>query len=230
MSRVIGFLRRIASSLRVVALGTLVSAVIFTTLRTLEIKNAQAAFDGVAQERLDALETNVTLALNNLICVGAYYAAPSRSWPCRRQSVHRSFVIAVRDDATPDSVANRRGADWAKLNREAILNGVAGAVEQKKANGSRVTVSDAIEVFLEDVKAGKSVKTYQARQRMMNLFTESCSKQYLDQITEADLQQFIRFLRKRYDSAKGKRTACQPECASLPTFSHCCFLPSNHVT
>jgi integrase len=41
---------------------------------------------------------------------------------------------------------------------------------------------------------------------MMNLFTESCSKQYLNQITEADLQQFIRFLRKRNDTPKGKRT------------------------
>jgi integrase len=41
---------------------------------------------------------------------------------------------------------------------------------------------------------------------MLALFQESCSKQFLDQITEADCQQFIRFLRKRYDSAKGART------------------------
>ena len=94
-----------------------------------------------------------------------------------------------------------------KLNREAILNGAAGAEEQKvKHNGNRVTVADAIEVFLEDVKAGKSPKTHQARQRMLDLFTESCSKQYLDQVNETDCQQFIRFLRKRYNSAKGART------------------------
>jgi integrase len=94
-----------------------------------------------------------------------------------------------------------------KLNREAIMNGAAGAEEQKvKHNGNRVTVTDAIEVFLEDVKAGKSPKTHQARQRMLDLFTESCSKQYLDQVNEADCQQFIRFLRKRYNSAKGART------------------------
>ena len=68
-----------------------------------------------------------------------------------------------------------------KLNREAILNGAAGAEEQKvKHSGNRVTVADAIEVFLEDVKAGKSPKTHQARKRMLDLFTESCSKQYLD--------------------------------------------------
>jgi len=40
---------------------------------------------------------------------------------------------------------------------------------------------------------------------MLDLFTESCSKQYLDQVNEADCQQFIRFLRKRYKSAKGSR-------------------------
>jgi hypothetical protein len=94
-----------------------------------------------------------------------------------------------------------------KLNREAIMNGAEGAEEQKvKHNGNRVTVADAIEVFLEDVKAGKSPKTHQARKRMLDLFTESCSKQYLDQVNEADSQQFIRFLRKRYKSAKGART------------------------
>jgi hypothetical protein len=90
----------------------------------------------------------------------------------------------------------------AKLNREALLNGVAGAVAAK---GARVTVADAVDVFLEDVKAGKSVKTHLARKRMLALFQESCSKQFLDQINEADCQQFIRFLRKRYDSAKGAR-------------------------
>ena len=48
-----------------------------------------------------------------------------------------------------------------KLNREAIMNGAEGAEEHKiKHNGNRVTVADAIEVFLEDVKAGKSPKTH----------------------------------------------------------------------
>jgi integrase len=94
-----------------------------------------------------------------------------------------------------------------KLNREAALQGVAGAAEQvAKSKGKRVKVADAIEVFLEDVKAGKSKRTHQARERMLALFQESCSKEFLDQITEADCEQFIRFLRKRYNSAKGART------------------------
>lgn len=95
----------------------------------------------------------------------------------------------------------------AKLNREALMHGADGAAEQvAKSKGKRVTVADAIETFLEDVKAGKSVKTHLARKRMLALFQESCSKVYLDQITEADCQQFIRFLRKRYNTPKGART------------------------
>jgi integrase/recombinase XerD len=94
----------------------------------------------------------------------------------------------------------------AKLSREALLQGVTGAAEQVAKSGKRVTVADAIEEFLADVKAGKSIKTHQARTRMLDLFKESCSKTYFDQLTEGDCQQFIRFLRKRYDSAKGART------------------------
>jgi integrase len=87
------------------------------------------------------------------------------------------------------------------------LQGVAGAAEQMaKSTSKRVTVADAIEVFLEDVKAGKSKKTHQARERMLALFIESCSKEFLAQITEADCEQFIRFLRKHYNSPKGART------------------------
>ena len=63
--------------LGIVAVGVALSAAIFTTLRSLESKNAQASFDGVAQERLDAVETNVTLTVNNLVSLGALYdAAP----------------------------------------------------------------------------------------------------------------------------------------------------------
>lgn len=93
-----------------------------------------------------------------------------------------------------------------KRNREALLAGVEGAEKVVAAQGSRVSVADAVEEFLADVKAGKSKKTHQARVRMLALFQESCSKTYLDQITESDLQQFIRFLRKKYNSDRGART------------------------
>jgi len=140
----------------------------------------------------------------------AYYKPAMRStgWPdpsavlgkgrkVRTYSVHAYYVTWFNGKKQQwENVGKDAHVGWqAKQNREALLQGVAGAVETKK--GQRITVADAIEVFLEDGKAGKSIKTFQARQRMLTLFTESCSKQYLDQITEDDCQQFIRFLRRR---------------------------------
>jgi hypothetical protein len=46
------------------------------------------------------------------------------------------------------------------------------------------------------------------KKRILRLWQEFSSKAYFDQITEADCQGFIRFLRKRYDSEKGVRTVC----------------------
>jgi len=66
---------RILPSVAIFAAGILLSVGIFRTLRTLEIKNAQVSFSGVAQERLDALETNVTLTVNNLVSLGALFDA-----------------------------------------------------------------------------------------------------------------------------------------------------------
>ena len=71
----IKLVRRILASLGICGIGILVSAIVFFTLRSLEIKNAQASFDAVAQERLDALQTNVTLTVNHLISLGAFYDA-----------------------------------------------------------------------------------------------------------------------------------------------------------
>ena len=66
-------MRRILPSLSIFVAGILLSGLIFAILRSLENKNAQASFNGVAQERLDALETNVTLTVNNLDSLGAFY-------------------------------------------------------------------------------------------------------------------------------------------------------------
>ena len=68
-------MRRNLPSLGVVAAGFFLSVIVFATLRSLETKNAQASFTGVAQERLGYLETNVTLTLNSLVTLGAFYDA-----------------------------------------------------------------------------------------------------------------------------------------------------------
>ena len=70
--------RRSLPSLVVVVVGVLLTVGVFVTLRDLEGKNARASFDSVARERLDALETNVALTVNNLISVDAFIDASHR--------------------------------------------------------------------------------------------------------------------------------------------------------
>jgi len=65
------FVRRNLASLGTLVAGIILSGVIFVTLRDMETRNAQAAFNGVAQERLDALETNIQLTVNNLVSLGS---------------------------------------------------------------------------------------------------------------------------------------------------------------
>ena len=66
-------LRRFIPSLVVAIVGASLTLGIFVTLRNHEGRNARAAFDSVARERLDGLATNVALTLNNLISVGALF-------------------------------------------------------------------------------------------------------------------------------------------------------------
>lgn len=71
-------MRRILSSLGIFATGILLSIASCVTLRRLETKNAKTAFASIAQERLDALESNVALTVNNVISLGALFdASPS---------------------------------------------------------------------------------------------------------------------------------------------------------
>src|SRR5258706_9365005 len=55
--------------------------------------------------------------------------------------------------------ADATTAGQAKLNREAIQHGADGAEQQKAKSGKRVTVADAIAVYLEDIEAGSSPAT-----------------------------------------------------------------------
>ncbi len=67
--------RRLLTFLAVlpIVVAIALSLAIFFALWALENQAAQAAFDIVAQERLDALETNVTLTLHSLVSLGAFY-------------------------------------------------------------------------------------------------------------------------------------------------------------
>lgn len=78
MSTLIKPARRGLSSLVAVAAGVVLTVGIFLILRNLEAENARAAFDGVARQRLDVLEANIALTVNNLISLDAYFDASPR--------------------------------------------------------------------------------------------------------------------------------------------------------
>jgi integrase len=68
---------------------------------------------------------------------------------------------------------------------------------------NRVEIDPAITLYLTEVMNTKSDKTYTGYRSDLLKFRASCKKQFLDQITEADLQKFVNDLRA---SGLGKRT------------------------
>ncbi len=114
-------MRRILLSLGMVGGGILLSTLVFTTLRSFENKKAEVSFEAVAEERLDALETNIKLTINNLVSLGALYDAsqnvnrdefdrlPCRCWRRTRPFRHWSGFRECRDPYVRSM--NRTGAN-----------------------------------------------------------------------------------------------------------------------
>jgi PAS domain S-box-containing protein len=66
--------RQLLPFLATLAIAAVISMTVaaVSILRNLESQNAKAAFDIVAQERFDALKTNVTLTIHSLVSLGAF--------------------------------------------------------------------------------------------------------------------------------------------------------------
>ena len=113
--------RRYSSALGIAAAGIVLSVVIFTTLRSLESKNAEASFNVVAQEHLDALETNITLALDNLVAIGALFDHADNV--TRREFDLFTSPLLARTQAVQalewiPRVPNRERPEWEKRARD----------------------------------------------------------------------------------------------------------------
>ncbi len=81
--------------------------------------------------------------------------------------------------------------------REKALEAIAAGLEVKGEgkDKDRVTVSAAVSVYLSDTKDGKAHKIYTSRKRTLELFEQSCSKIFLDQIETRDMLDFRGFLK-----------------------------------
>lgn len=125
-------------------------------------------------------------------------------------------LVAGKPEYHPEGVYNLRygrgaGRVWesvgndpsyaltAKLKREKALDaanhGVALAEEPRDEH--RTKIRDAITEYLEDRQLQKSRRTYAGGKLVLDAFTESCSKTYLDQIDRRDLMDFINFCKKQ---------------------------------
>jgi hypothetical protein len=96
--------------------------------------------------------------------------------------------------------------DGAPLQKEAELNAKNHGIEvmpvapQNGNNGHR-SLAKAVAEFLEETKLTKKPKTLAAYTTALDYFTESCPKQYLEDIERRDLLKFSAFLRDDKEQA-----------------------------
>ena len=118
---------------------------------------------------------------------GSYYL----EW---REGAKRIRLSIGKDAAT---------ATARRLQKEAELNAKNNGIEvlpQNGNNGHR-SLATAVEDFLEETKLTKKSKTLAAYATSLNYFTESCAKQFLEEIERKDLLKFAAFLRDDKDQA-----------------------------
>jgi integrase len=97
--------------------------------------------------------------------------------------------LSVGKDA--QDAAARRQRKEAELN--AVNNGV--TVVPENGNGHRVLLADAFKDFLDEKRIQRKHKTHADYDTVLRYFQQSCTKQYLDDLTRKDLLNFVEFCR-----------------------------------
>jgi hypothetical protein len=64
-------------------------------------------------------------------------------------------------------------------------------VEEAEAPGSRVSLDSAIELYLDDIAVRKSLRTANGYGYVLGQFRQCCPKEYLDELSRADMVAFI---------------------------------------
>jgi integrase/recombinase XerD len=131
---------------------------------------------------------------------GAYYLEWREGAKRIRQSVGKD----------PADAGARRLRKEAELN--ALNHGVP-VISPETTNGHR-SIADAVMSYLAEIKISRSAATHSAYDLVLRNFTESCSKQYLEQVNRTDLLQYIKHLR---DAGLSDRT-CHNRFEHLLTF------------
>lgn len=131
---------------------------------------------------------------------GAYYI----EW---REGDRRIRVSVGKDAADANAQRLRKEAE---LN--AVNNGV--AVVDESSPGKRRLISSAVQEYLDEIKISRSAATHSAYELALRNFTESCPKNYLEDVNRSDLLHYIKHLR---DQELSDRT-CHNRFEHLLTF------------
>jgi len=104
-----------------------------------------------------------------------------------RENGRRARRAAGRDAAEADNTRKRQ---------QAILDAKANGIQvlEKQKTGDR-SVMNVVASYLDEIKARKKKKTYQAYKVALDYFLESCPKRTLDELDRSDLIRFLSFLR-----------------------------------
>jgi integrase len=121
---------------------------------------------------------------------GAYYL----EW---REGTKRTRLSVGNDPATATA---RRMQKEAELNAKNNGIEVLPVLPQNGNNGHR-SLATAVAEFLEETRLTKKPKTLAAYTTALDYFTESCPKQYLEEIERRDLLKFAAFLRDEKEQA-----------------------------
>ena len=126
-----------------------------------------------------------------------------------KSGIQRVLIIwnggkAPRDPALSwERPSHRDGAPDAEgsgTQRKEPRDRATAAVPQNGNNGHR-SLATAVAQFLEETKLTKKPKTLAAYTTSLDYFTESCPKQYLEDIERRDLLKFAAFLRDEKEQA-----------------------------
>src|SRR6266852_1579085 len=120
-----------------------------------------------------------------------------------------SYYIDYREGEKRERLAvgkNAADAQSARLAKQAELNAVKAGLEILDApvmigGQAKHSLAAAVAAYLEDVKLSKKPKTYSAYSTALNYFTESCRKQFVEDINRNDMLKFSAFLRDDKDQS-----------------------------
>ena len=95
------------------------------------------------------------------------------------------------------------------------------AVEEAEAPISHVRLDSAIDLYLDEIAARRSLRTAKCYRYVLELFRMRCQREYLDELSRADM---VAFIAKQKEQGLSNRTICN-QVANLDTFFRANGLP-----